>query len=178
MEGSRKNSKEQGLSRLLSAMNNKNISNTYKTCKSVSTKMFNELSKQTPTGQTHPPGLSPGYIPKYDIMSDTNSVIVIIETPGIDPNSLNIEVMGNDLSVQGIIKSSSSIIKDNFKDVLDGKNFLINQIKNGQFDLSIKLPFIIIKKEAIQCTIDNGLILFYIIKTHESKKIKIQCKKT
>lgn len=95
-------------------------------------------------------GLTPArrFAPALDVFAEEGKLVVRCEVPGVDPNKINIEVIGNQLKISG---------EKSFGREVDQENFYLREATHGQFERLLTLPDGV-KAEDIRATYENGVL--------------------
>lgn len=102
-----------------------------------------------------------------DAYTTENEIVVIASVPSIDPDTVNISIEGEALTIEGEIP-----------DRLENVNYLFAERFHGKFGRTLRLnvPIDINKVEA---NFENGILTLYLPKAEEvkPKQIKVKAKK-
>ena len=85
--------------------------------------------------------------PVYDIFYDKETLLIILEIPGIEKENIKLDFFNNILTVKGHKKK---IIE---------KNVFQGEIFYGTFERNIQLPMSITSKQNVTIDMKNGLLL-------------------
>ena len=110
------------------------------------------------------PGIGPRQYPLINLFEDKDKVYVEALTPGVDPQSLNVTVLQNRLTLSG----EKSPIGDDVKP----EAFHRNERASGKFLRSLDLP-VEVDNEDIQAEYKNGVLLVAIPKAEKAKPKQI-----
>ena len=102
----------------------------------------------------------------YDIVEISNYITIYVDIPGIDEESLEINVDNNNIIITG-----------NRIPYYSTKSILVNNISYGKFSKTITLPISVTKKENVHVDTKNGVLIIVVDKLKESEnKFKISLK--
>jgi HSP20 family protein len=106
--------------------------------------------------------------PPVDIAESENEVTVRAELPGMDPKDLDVQLVGNQLTLAGEKKDSSE---------QRGENYYHSETRFGSFRRSITLPEGI-DSEHVEADYANGILTLRMKKTKptQTKKIEVKVK--
>lgn len=127
---------------------------------------FRELNRM----QRHIGRLLDGYreeasvFPSVNVWRDGDNAVVLAELPGVDPQSIDVTVTGNALTLQGERKPDS---------VGEGEVLHRQERGFGSFVRSIRLPFEV-ENENIEARYENGLLRITLPRSEDTKPRKIQ----
>ncbi len=88
------------------------------------------------------------FAPALDVFAEDGKLVVRCEVPGVDPNKINIEVIGNQLKITG---------EKSFGREVNQENFYLREAAHGQFERLLALPEGV-KTEEIKATYDKGVL--------------------
>jgi len=103
--------------------------------------------------------------PKVDVEETNNEILVTANVPGIDPNTINVDVGDDYLSLSGKIE------KEN-KDEKHGKIYRYER-EYGEFRREFSLPARV-NKDGIVAKSKNGVLTITLPKSEEEKKKRIK----
>ena len=106
-----------------------------------------------------------GVFPPLTVSEDGDKIIVEAEIPGIQPEDLNISVIGKTLTLSGERKP----------DETENVNFHRRERKWGTFRKALTLPDEV-NADAIQAECKNGMLKFVLPKAEQAKPRKINIK--
>ena len=115
------------------------------------------------------PGMGPRRYPLINLLEDKDHVYVEALTPGIDPQSLNVSLTQNQLTLSGEKSRIAGEIKP--------EAFHRSERASGKFVRTIDLP-VDVNEQAIQAEYKNGLLLVTLPKAEKAKPKQIQVKLT
>jgi HSP20 family protein len=104
------------------------------------------------------------WAPRVDISETSDDIVVRAELPGVNPESINVDLTNNTLTIQGEKK------KD---DTAEGENFYRVERIYGKFMRSFSLPQRV-KADAVKARYSNGILLVTIPKAEEAKPREIK----
>jgi HSP20 family protein len=110
------------------------------------------------------PGIGPRQYPLVNLFEDKDKVYVEALTPGVDPQSLNVTVLQNRLTLSG----EKSPIGDDVKP----EAFHRNERASGKFLRSLDLP-VEVDDGNVQAEYKNGVLLVAIPKAEKAKPKQI-----
>ena len=88
--------------------------------------------------------------PSYDIFYDSNTLLVILEIPGISKEDIKLDFFNNMLTVKGK------------KQKIIDKNVFQGEIFYGNFERNIQLPISVTSDQNVSIQLKNGLLLITI----------------
>ncbi len=106
------------------------------------------------------------WTPAVDIAESENEVTVRAELPGMDPKDLDVQLVGNQLTLAGEKKDSSE---------QRGENYYHSETRFGSFRRSIRLPEGI-DSEHVEADYANGILTLRMKKTKPTPTKKIEVK--
>jgi len=115
------------------------------------------------------PGRGPRRYPLINLLEDKDHVYIEALTPGVDPQSLDVSVMQNRLTLSGEKSRISGEIKP--------EAFHRSERASGKFVRTIDLPMEV-NEQAIQAEYKNGLLLVALPKAEKAKPKQISVKLT
>ncbi len=101
-----------------------------------------------------------------DVYETPEAVVVEMATPGINPEDININVMGDTLTISGESKQEEKTEK---------RDYYQKQIRYGNFAQSVTLPATV-QSDRAEATFNNGILKVILPKSEEAKPKKIQIK--
>ena len=107
--------------------------------------------------------------PHFIDMTETdNNLILRLKIPGIDPETLDISITNNNLSIKGEIQQEF---------VENGQTYRRVERSYGSFSRAIQLPYRVLV-DNVKATYDKGILKIIMPKSkpEKSKKIQIACK--
>lgn len=109
---------------------------------------------------------SPGNYPAVNIWEENEKAVLAAELPGLDPEKIDISVMGDVVTVAG----ETLPVKFN-----EGESYVRQERNSGSFKRSIQLPFQIDAKD-VEAKYEKGVLTITLPRMKEDlpKKIKIQ----
>ncbi len=110
-------------------------------------RLFDQFLREPLAGLEWPFGLGP-WSPSVDLAENDREVVVRAEIPGVDPQQLDLSVLGRELLLAG-----------EKKDPLDrsGKDVHLSEIRYGKFRRSIPLPTEV-DTEHVEADYTNGVL--------------------
>jgi HSP20 family protein len=106
------------------------------------------------------------WIPPMDIAETANAYTVKAELPGLDPKEIDVQVIGDLLTVRGERKQEREEKKE---------NYLRTERVYGSFSRTIRLPAPVDPK-GVEARYTAGVLTIQLPKTQESQKKKIEVK--
>lgn len=113
------------------------------------------------------PGRSPRRYPLINLYQDKDSLYVEALAPGIDPNSLNLTAVHNNLTISGEKLQNSGHIKP--------EAFHRNERASGKFVRTVELP-VEVDEGNVRAEYKNGLLLVSLPKAEKAKPKQISVK--
>jgi HSP20 family protein len=113
------------------------------------------------------PGRGPRRYPLINLLEDKNYLYIEALTPGVDPQSLNLTVMQNRLTVSGEKTRIAGDIKP--------EAFHRSERASGKFVRTVDLP-VEVNEASIQAEYKNGLLLVTLPKAEKAKPKQINVK--
>ena len=101
--------------------------------------------------------------PPLNVWSSPDGLTIDAEMPGVDPQDVEISVVGDELSLRG---------KVNAQEPADGKTILRRERPAGEFERTLQLPFRA-DAGAVKATHKNGIRRISIPRSEEDKPRKI-----
>ena len=128
---------------------------------------LNRLFGRTYAGSDAGPGTNAGaWLPPLDIYETQGSFVVKVELPGVEPDSVEVSVEDNVLTIQGERKFYSEVDEESFHRV---------ERRYGQFARSLSLPASA-NAEGITAAFDKGVLTIEVPKVEQAKPRKITVK--
>ncbi len=106
------------------------------------------------------------FLPPIEVTESEKELLVSASLPGIKPENINVEVVGNTLVISGEARRESKV---------DEKHFHRSEFQYGQFMRRIPLPDYV-QSEQCKAQFNNGLLEVHLAKTEASKRKKIEVK--
>jgi len=103
-------------------------------------------------------------LPPVNIWNNEGNIVMTVELPGVDPKDININVLGDQLTLEGEKKS---------EEVKDNAVFLRRERDAGRFSRVFRLPFDI-NDEKVSAKFNNGILTIYMPKSEKAKPKKIE----
>ena len=113
------------------------------------------------------PGRGPRRYPLINLLEDKNNLYIEALTPGVDPQSLNVTVVQNRLTLSGEKSAVSGEVSR--------EAFHRNERASGKFVRSLDLP-VEVNAAAIQAEYKNGLLIVTLPKAEQAKPKQISVK--
>ncbi len=110
------------------------------------------------------PGKSPRRYPLIDLYEDKDHLYVEALAPGIEPKSLNLTVVRNNLTISGEKSQKPGNIKP--------EAFHRNERASGKFVRTVELP-VEVNEENVKAEYKNGLLLVSLPKAEKAKPKQI-----
>jgi len=107
-----------------------------------------------------------GWGPRIDLVESENEITMRAELPGIDPNDVNVEVMGSTLTIRGEKKQQKEEKRENYHYV---------ERQYGTFNRRVELPSTV-DPNRVNATFKNGLLTITMAKRPDAKAKKIAVK--
>lgn len=107
------------------------------------------------------------YVPRVDILSDANGIILLADLPGVDENSVDITVEKQVLTITGYVSTT----------IPEGYELVRNEYGIGDFHRSFTLPDEI-DRDGIEASISHGVLRLNLPKAPEAQAKKITVKAT
>ncbi len=105
------------------------------------------------------------WVPSIDVIDQEGALVVRVEAPGVDPDSLDITVEGDTLSISGSRR---------FEDEVKEEGYQRKELFEGEFKRTILLPEGV-DVEAISATSKDGILTVTIPRSPEvlPRKVKV-----
>jgi len=113
------------------------------------------------------PGRGPRRYPLVNLLEDKENVYIEALTPGVDPDSFNITVMQNRLTLSGEKSRISADVKP--------EAFHRSERSSGKFVRTFELP-VEINEERMQAEYKNGLLVITLPKAEKAKPRQVNVK--
>ena len=123
---------------------------------------MNRLFDTFAPGQSH---TAPGF-PAMNVWADENSVLITAEVPGIDPKQIDINVLGDTLTVNG---------SRNADDLPEGAQYHRRERGYGKFSRTMRLPYTVDVKN-VEARFKNGVLSISLPRAEADKPKKIAVK--
>jgi HSP20 family protein len=104
------------------------------------------------------------WVPRVDIMEDSDNIIVHAELPGMKREDMDVEVTNEAITIRGERK---------FEEADDGKNYVRVERVYGPFERSFTLS-VPVKYDQIKASYKDGILEVVVPKAEETKPKKIQ----
>lgn len=105
------------------------------------------------------------YVPKVDIYSEDDGVVILVEMPGVDENDVDISLEKKILTINGYVSL----------DEPEGYNLTYSEYNVGDYQRSFTLPDDV-DTENIEASIDKGVLQMSLKKAPEAQAKKITVK--
>lgn len=102
------------------------------------------------------------YIPRVDIYSEDDAFVILVEMPGVDENSLDINLEKRVLTISGYVTAEEP----------EGYELTYSEYSVGDYQRSFTLPDEI-DSENIEATVSNGVLRMTLRKAPEAQAKKI-----
>ena len=113
------------------------------------------------------PGRGPRRYPLINLLEDKDNLYIEALTPGVDPQSLNVTVLQNRLTLSGEKSPISGDVRS--------EAFHRNERASGKFVRSLDLP-VEVNAASIQAEYKNGLLIVKLPKAEKAKPKQISVK--
>ena len=110
------------------------------------------------------PGRSPRHYPLVNMGEDQDNLYIEALAPGVVPETLNLSVMGNDLTISGEKQRSPQQIRP--------ESFHRSERASGRFMRTIELP-VDVNDAGVKAEYENGLLLITMPKAEKAKPKQI-----
>jgi HSP20 family protein len=100
-----------------------------------------------------------------DVYTDGDGYTVEVALPGVKPEDINVEMIGNTLTISGEYKFEAP----------EGRQYLVRQRQAGNFQTTVTLPDAADAAKA-QATFEHGLLRLHVPKSETAKPKKIALK--
>jgi HSP20 family molecular chaperone IbpA len=107
------------------------------------------------------------YVPRVDILSDDNRIVILADLPGVDEQNVDITVEKNVLTINGYVSDTLP--------ALDGYELTYNEYGVGDFQRSFTLPDEI-DRNGIEASLSQGVLRLHLPKAPEAQARKIAVK--
>jgi HSP20 family molecular chaperone IbpA len=105
------------------------------------------------------------YVPKVDIFSEDDGVVILVDMPGVDEDNVDINLEKKILTINGYVSP----------DVPEGYDLTFSEYSIGDFQRSFTLPDEL-DTNNIQASISNGVLRLLLQKAPEAQARKIAVK--
>ena len=112
------------------------------------------------------PGFRGDWVPSIDVLEQDHSLVVRVEAPGVDADSLDITVEGDTLSITG---------SRHFEDEVKESGYQRKELFEGAFKRTIVLPDGV-DTDAISASSKDGIVTVTVPRTPEvlPRKVKVE----
>jgi HSP20 family protein len=104
--------------------------------------------------------------PAVNIWNDNEGATLTAEIPGIDPEDIEINVVGQTITINGTREQEQ---------IGEGDRYYRQERQQGKFARSFELPFVI-DAEKVKATFEKGILYITLPRTEAEKPRKIQVK--
>jgi HSP20 family protein len=101
----------------------------------------------------------------FDLYETENAFVITAALPGLKPEDVDLSVQGNVLTISGELKPDER--------EGEGRSYHTRERRYGKFTRQVALPTGI-KGEAIQATLEHGVLTLHVPKAEEMKPRRIQ----
>jgi HSP20 family protein len=105
------------------------------------------------------------YVPRVDIYETDDAIVLLIDMPGIDENSVDITLEKNVLTINGYVTADDP----------DNYSLVYAEYESGDYERSFNLSDEI-DREKIEATVKNGVLRLHLPKAGPAKTHKITVK--
>lgn len=130
--------------------------------------IFQGLNHGRLFGPAFEPGLGLRHYPKINLRDDADNVYVEALLPGVDPDSVDMNILGDTLTLAGERHDPAG-------ESANGRTWHRRERGTGKFLRSIELPVTIVA-EQVKAEYSNGLLRVTLPKAAEAKPKKISVK--
>ncbi len=130
--------------------------------------IFQGLNHGRLFGPAFEPGLGLRHYPKINLRDDADNVYVEALLPGVDPDSVDMNILGDTLTLAGERHDPAG-------ESANGRTWHRRERGTGKFLRSIELPVTIVA-EQVKAEYSNGLLRVTLPKSAEAKPKKISVK--
>ena len=112
------------------------------------------------------PSMRTEWVPSIDVLDQENALVVRVEAPGVETESIDITVEGDALSITG---------SRHFEDEVKEEGYQRKELFEGEFKRTILLPDGV-DAEAITATSKDGIVTVTVPRTPEvlPRKVKVE----
>jgi HSP20 family protein len=104
--------------------------------------------------------------PAVNVWSGQNGALLTAEVPGVEPDDLDISIVGDTLTLSGMRTG---------QDLQEGEQYHRQERLSGRFDRTLQLPFRI-DPAGVQASFDEGVLHIDLPRAEEDKPKKISVK--
>ena len=101
--------------------------------------------------------------PQFNVWEDMNGLLLTTELPGVEPDDIEIMVVGDTLTLKGNKKAPEKGEKD---------SYFQKELFYGDFSRSVKLPYRV-NPEKVEAKFKNGVLTISLDRPEEEKPKKI-----
>ena len=105
-------------------------------------------------------------VPNLDLIETDEDIRVVMDTPGVDPNLIQVSILGNMLTIKGH-KPPTPTDAD--------QTVHLNERSQGDFERSIPMPTPV-NSEAVSAESKNGVLTVLLMKSEQAKSRQIPVK--
>jgi HSP20 family protein len=127
------------------------------------TEQMDRLASLLERLQPRPP--APSWTPPLSVWESDKEMLVCMDLPGVDRESVAVELQGNVLTVSGELKSEET--------EQEQRTYHVRERRYGRFSRQVSLPAGI-RGDQIQASLENGILTLHIPKAEEMKPRRIQ----
>ncbi|MCI0652605.1 MAG: Hsp20/alpha crystallin family protein [Planctomycetes bacterium] len=121
---------------------------------------------QGPFGNRLPEAFRETNLPPLNVAEDENRFSVSVELPGLDEKDINVQLMGNQLTISGEKK---------FEEEKKGKEFHRIEAQYGAFSRTVTLPSAV-RSDGIEAIYRKGVLTINVPKTQVTPSAKVKIK--
>lgn len=107
------------------------------------------------------------YVPRVDILSEENGIVIFADMPGVDENNVDITVEKNVLTINGFVDTTSP--------APEGYELAYHEYGVGDYQRSFTLPDEI-DRNGIEASLSHGVLRINLPKAPEAQARKITVK--
>jgi len=105
------------------------------------------------------------YVPKADIYETNNSIVLIVDMPGVDEHAMDITLEKNILTITGNVEPV----------VFEGKTLVYSEYDTGDYQRAFTISNEV-DQDKIEATVKNGVLRLVLHKAEKAKIKKIAIK--
>lgn len=110
--------------------------------------------------------VKPNYAPRFDVSESETAFEVVVDLPGVEPDSVNVEINEDELTISG---SRVTHGED------DGKTYHRSERTCGNFHRSVNLPTAV-DRDKVEATFNLGVLTILLPKSEKVLPTKIEIK--
>lgn len=128
---------------------------------------FGRLDRVLRDGAFHPHGFQGARVsfPRVNVYTSDTGAVVTAEVPGVPAEALEIEVLGNTMTLKGSRPSPAA----------EGEKLLRQERVAGGFEKTIQLPFRV-EPEEVRAEVARGILTVHLTRPAEDRPRKIEIK--